>query len=106
MAKKRIDIPDDMTSRLAGASNYPPSVFTPNFAPAFVPQAPQAEPTPQKNLGGRPVKESSVGRIKYTTALSKEMIRFLRVEAAQRDITPADLLDIILGEYQNKLKED
>lgn len=103
MAKKRIDIPDDMTSKLAGASNYPPSVFAPSFAPTFVPQV---EQMPQKNLGGRPVKESSIGRIKYTTALSKDMIRFLRVEAAQRDMTPADLLEIILSDYKDKLKAD
>jgi hypothetical protein len=102
MAKKRIEIPDDMTSKLAGSSNYPPSIFAPTFAP-------QVEQTPQKNLeknlGGRPVKESSIGRIKYTTALSKDMIRFLRVEAAQRDMTPADLLEIILGAYKDKLNQ-
>jgi hypothetical protein len=98
MAKKRIEIPDDMTSKLAGPSTYPPPLFTPTFAP-------QVEQTPQKNLGGRPIKESSVGRIKYTTALSKDMIRFLRVEAAQRDMTPADLLEIILGEYKDKLNQ-
>ena len=99
MAKKRIEIPDDMTSKLAGSSTYPPSVFTPIFAP-------QMAQMPQKNLGGRPVKESSIGRLKYTTALSKDMIRFLRVEAAQRDMTPADLLEVILGEYKNKVNED
>ena len=99
MAKKRIDIPDDMTSRLAGTSTYPPSVFAPTFAP-------QVEQTPQKNVGGRPVKESSIGRIKYTTALSKDMIRFLRVQAAQRDMSPADLLEVILSEYKNKLNGD
>jgi hypothetical protein len=99
MAKKRIDIPDDMTSRLAGSSTYPPPLFAPTFAP-------QTEQTPQKNLGGRPVKESSIGRTKYTTALSKDMIRFLRVEAAQRDMTPADLLEIILRAYKDKLNQD
>jgi hypothetical protein len=99
MAKKRIEIPDDMTSKLAGHSTYPPpSVFAPTFRPTV-------EPPALKNLGGRPVKESSVGRTKYTTALSKDMIRFLRVAAAQRDMTPADLLDIILNEYKNKLEE-
>lgn len=104
MAKKRIDIPDDMTSRLAGAANYPPSVFAPTFAPTFAPQVEQ--PMVAKNLGGRPVKESSIGRTKYTTALSKDMIRFLRVEAAQRDMTPADLLEVILSDYKNKSKQD
>jgi hypothetical protein len=103
MAKKRIEIPDDMTSKLAGPSTYSPSVFAPSFAPSL---APQVEQTPQKNLGGRPVKESSIGRTKYTTALSKDMIRFLRVEAAQRDMSPADLLEIILSAYKDELNKD
>jgi hypothetical protein len=100
MAKKKIEIPDDMTQKLAGSPNYTPSVFTPTFVQQ------DEQPKAQKNLGGRPMKESSVGRSKYTTALSKEMIRFLRVEAAQCDMTPADLLDFILNEYKNKLNQD
>jgi hypothetical protein len=100
MAKKKIEIPDDMTSKLVGTTiSYPSS---PSFAPI---QPVQELVTPAKNLGGRPVKQSSVGRLKYTTVLSKDLIRFLRVEAAQRDMTPADLLEIVLTEYKEKLKE-
>ena len=93
MSKKRIDIPDDLTSKMVGQPIvYPtPSVYEP------VAEAPVA-----KNLGGRPVKATSAARVKYTTAISKDLIRFLRVEAAQRDMTPADLLEIIISEYQNK----
>lgn len=97
MSKKRLDIPDDLTSRLVGQ----PVVYpTPSVYP------PVSEVPTNRNVGGRPVKAASVGRVKYTTAISKDLIRFLRVEAAQRDMTPADLLEIILSEYQNKGLED
>ena len=93
MSKKRIDIPDDLTSKMVGQPVvYPtPSVYKPVEVPA------------EKNTGGRPIKATSAARVKYTTAISKELIRFLRVEAAQRDMTPADLLEIIISEYQNKV---
>jgi hypothetical protein len=89
MAKKIIEIPDDMTSKLAG------STTTPSYTTTFsTPSEPE-----QKKAVGRPKKESSVGRIKYTTSLTKESIRFLRVESAMRDISPADLLEIIISEF-------
>lgn len=90
MAKKVIEIPDDMTSKLAGVSN------TPSYASFTNPN----EPPPKKN-SGRPKKESSIGRIKYTTSLTKESIRFLRVESAMRDISPADLLEIIITDFKS-----
>ncbi len=91
MAKKVIEIPDDMTSKLAGGSNS--LSYTTFSAPIEV---------PQKKNSGRPKKESSVGRIKYTTSLTKESIRFLRVESAMRDISPADLLEIIIADFGSK----
>ena len=93
MSKKRIEIPDDMTSKLVG-TNVVYQTPTLLYPPVI------NEPILPKNLGGRPIKESSVGRVKYTTAISKDLIRFLRVEAAQKDMTPADLLEIIISEYQ------
>jgi hypothetical protein len=95
MAKKKIDIPDDLTSKMVGAPlAYPtPSVMTPIY-----------EQVAPRNVGGRPIKESSIGRTKYTTALSKDQIRFLRVEAAKRDLTPADLLEIIISDYQKQIE--
>lgn len=99
MSKKRLDIPDDLTSRLVGQTvTYP----TPSVYPPVTEYPPVVETPINKNVGGRPVKATSVGRVKYTTAISKDLIRFLRVEAAQRDMTPADLLEIIISEYQNK----
>jgi hypothetical protein len=112
MAKKRIDIPDDdMTTKLAGgtpthqpyptvpAISAPPPVATPVVAPVTQPTI-VAEMV--KKVGGRPIKETSVGRIKYTTSLTKEAIRFLRVEAAMRDISPADFLDLIIKDFREK----
>jgi hypothetical protein len=100
MAKKKIEIPDDMTSKLVGTIiSYP---TPPLFTPVQLVQELVAQP---KNLGGRPIKQSSVGRLKYTTVLSKDLIRFLRVEAAQRDMTPADLLEIVLTAYKEKLSQ-
>ena len=99
MSKKRIDIPDDLTQRMVGptVTYQTPSVYPPVLPPVqqFV-----AEVAVPRNVGGRPVKAASAGRVKYTTAISKDLIRFLRVEAAQRDMTPADLLEIIISEYQ------
>lgn len=91
MAKKIIEIPDDMTSRLAGVVATP--VYTTTSAPVE---------NVQKKSSGRPKKESSVGRVKYTTSLTKESIRFLRVESAMRDISPADLLEIIIADFNSK----
>lgn len=91
MAKKVIEIPDDMTSKLAGVS----------ATPTYVTMAAPSEPI-QKKSSGRPKKESSVGRVKYTTSLTKESIRFLRVESAMRDISPADLLEIIISDFSGK----
>ena len=99
MSKKRIDIPDDLTQRMVGptVSYQTPSVYPPVLPPV---QQLVVEVAAPRNVGGRPVKAASAGRVKYTTAISKDLIRFLRVEAAQRDMTPADLLEIIISEYQ------
>jgi hypothetical protein len=102
MAKKKIDIPNDMTNKLAGTptlSPYP-SVST---VMAMVEQ-PIVAATVVKKVGGRPIKEASIGRVKYTTSLTKDSIRFLRVESAMRDISPADLLDLIITEFRSKSK--
>ena len=88
MAKKVIEIPDDMTHKLAGSSHVP------TYATFSAPIE-----TPPKKNSGRPIKESSIGRIKYTTSLTKESIRFLRVESAMRDISPADLLEVIIADF-------
>ena len=99
MSKKRIDIPDDLTQRMVGptVTYQTPSVYPPVLPPV---QQLVAEVAVLRNVGGRPVKAASAGRVKYTTAITKDLIRFLRVEAAQRDMTPADLLEIIISEYQ------
>jgi hypothetical protein len=102
MAKKKIEIPNDMTNKLAGShiSSPYPSVSTVMSAVEQPPVVTQMV----KKVGGRPIKESSIGRVKYTTSLTKDSIRFLRVESAMRDISPADLLDFIINEFRSKGK--
>jgi hypothetical protein len=56
-----------------------------------------APPQPIKQIG-RPKKAIADGRIKYNTMLRPEHIRRLRVRAAENDMTPADLLELILQE--------
>ena len=68
--------------------------------PVYVQQAPPqyfAPPQPPKQIG-RPKKMIADGRIKYNTMLKPEHIRRLRVRAAENDMTPADLLELILQE--------
>lgn len=51
---------------------------------------------------GRPVKESAVGRVKYTTALDPELRDKLKIEAVRQGCTPADLIEAILKAYFEK----
>jgi hypothetical protein len=68
---------------------------------AYVQQAapPQyfAPPQPPKQIG-RPKKAIADGRIKYNTMLKPEHIKRLRIRAAENEMTPADLLELILQE--------
>jgi hypothetical protein len=102
MAKKKIDIPNDMTHKLAGTP-VPPSYPSVSTVMSAVEQ-PSVANNVVKRVGGRPIKETSIGRVKYTTSLTKDSIRFLRIESAMRDISPADLLDLIITEFRNKSK--
>jgi hypothetical protein len=102
MAKKKIEIPNDMTHKLAGTpalSSYPSAPTVINVV-----EQPSVITTVVKKVGGRPIKATSIGRVKYTTSLTKDSIRFLRVESAMRDMSPADLLDLILTEFRKKGK--
>jgi hypothetical protein len=62
----------------------------------IVPQVPVVV-APVKQTG-RPKKAIAQGRNKYNTMLKPEHIRRLRVRAAENDMTPADLLELILQE--------
>ncbi len=59
--------------------------------------APQMPSEPIRQIG-RPKKAIADGRIKYNTMLKPEHIRRLRIRAAENDMTPADLLELILQE--------
>jgi hypothetical protein len=60
-------------------------------------QVPVVIAAPVKQTG-RPKKAIAQGRNKYNTMLKPEHIRRLRVRAAENDMTPADLLELILQE--------
>lgn len=71
----------------------PPPVYVQQVGP------PQyfAPPPPPKQIG-RPKKAIADGRIKYNTMLKPEHIKRLRIRAAENEMTPADLLELILQE--------
>jgi hypothetical protein len=69
--------------------------------PVYVQQAPPqyfAPPPPPPKQIGRPKKAIADGRIKYNTMLKPEHIKRLRIRAAENEMTPADLLELILQE--------
>jgi hypothetical protein len=83
-------------AQVTGKPMPPPPVYAPQQAPPqyFVPQMQQEPP---KQIG-RPKKAIADGRIKYNTMLKPEHIRRLRIRAAENDMTPADLLELVLQE--------
>ena len=52
--------------------------------------------------GGRPIKESAIGREKFTTMLLPKWKVELKVEAVRKGITTADLMEEILKERYSK----
>jgi hypothetical protein len=79
-------------AQVTGKPVAPPPVYVQQVPPQYF-----APPQPIKQIG-RPKKAIADGRIKYNTMLKPEHIRRLRVRAAENDMTPADLLELILQE--------
>ncbi|MBL7816004.1 MAG: hypothetical protein JNL70_13390 [Saprospiraceae bacterium] len=57
------------------------------------------KPLPTTKTIGRPIKENSIGRAKFTTALRPDVVKWLKKTAIDQNITTADLLEIILDKY-------
>ena len=82
----------------------PPPTPPPTFAAA--PEPPKAvitPPQPQQQIVmfktfGRPPKMEAIGRDKFTTRLKTELVVALKTRAAQRKITVADLVELIITE--------
>ena len=55
---------------------------------------------------GRPKKPESANRVKLTTKLHAELIKFLKVTAVQKDITTADFIEELIIEYIRTNKPD
>jgi hypothetical protein len=51
---------------------------------------------------GRPVDEMKSKRVRYNTMLDDDLRRKIKVMAAQRDISTADIIDDALREYINR----
>ena len=50
---------------------------------------------------GRPVKEKAIGRVKFTTALRQDVVKWLKHYAIEADETAADILENALLFYKN-----
>ena len=62
-----------------------------------------AEP---KNYG-RPIKEKAIGRVKFTTAIRKDVVKWVKHYAVEADETPADVLEnalLFYMDYKKSLK--
>ena len=56
---------------------------------------------------GRPVKEKAIGRVKFTTALRQDIVKWLKHYAIEADETPADVLEnalLFYMDYKKSLK--
>lgn len=50
---------------------------------------------------GRPVKEKAIGRVKFTTALRQDVVKWLKHYAIEANETAADILENALLFYKN-----
>ena len=76
---------DEVTQAVSRATNQPlPSPIVP-------------EPEVKT---GRPIKENAVGRVKFTTALRPDVVKWLKTYAIANDQTAADILEIALIKYK------
>lgn len=66
-----------------------------------------ATKNPEPKTYGRPIKEAAKDRVKFTTSLRNDLVKWLKIEAAQSGRTAADVLEIAVLDYvnyKNKLK--
>jgi hypothetical protein len=56
---------------------------------------------------GRPIKEKAIGRVKFTTAIRKDVVKWVKHYAVEADETPADVLEnalLFYMDYKKSLK--
>ena len=51
---------------------------------------------------GRPPKEAAIGRVKFTTALQPLYVKWLKHEAANADVSVADVVELAMAAYKHE----
>ena len=92
--------------------NTTPSVNIESFtASSDLPSTEQANKAVQVLTGqtatepkatGRPIKKNSIGRVKYTTSLRADLVKWIKQKALDSDQTPADILEKAVLQYRGK----
>jgi hypothetical protein len=97
----RLDLPQ--------TPNVDPSVFesksdlpTTDVANKKVEQLTGQQATPQFKTYGRPLKESAIGRVKFTTALQSSLVTWLKIQAANTGVSVADVAELAIAAYKHE----
>ena len=84
--------PDEVTKAVSQATNLP----LPEPVATLV--APESEART-----GRPIKENAIGRVKFTTALRPDVVKWLKTYAIANDQTAADILETALVKFKDEI---
>jgi hypothetical protein len=94
---------------LAQTPSFDPSVFesksdlpTADAANKKVEQLTGQQATHQFKTYGRPLKESAIGRVKFTTALQPLYVKWLKHEAANTGVSVADVVELAFAAYKHE----
>ena len=52
------------------------------------------------------VKEAATGRVKLTTAMLPDVVKWVKVYAAETGVSPADILEAAVLDYQDKKRRN
>lgn len=53
-----------------------------------------------------PIKETAIGRVKLTTAMLPDVVKWVKVYAAETGVSPADILEAAVLDYQDKKRRN
>jgi hypothetical protein len=53
-----------------------------------------------------PIKEVAIGRVKLTTAMLPDVVKWVKVYAAETGVSPADILEAAVLDYQDKKRRN
>lgn len=48
------------------------------------------------------IKEAAIGRVKLTTAMLPDVLKWVKIHAAETGVSPADVLEAAVLDYQDK----